>query len=224
MADAERSIEDAVAKTHVIRNEVMRTLMTSQSWPEQALTEMATVASGSTPSRTRADFWSSGVVPWVRTAEINFSTISDTAERITWSAVRETGLRVFPSGTVLLAMYGEGVTRGRSAILGVEATVNQAAAAIVCEKQLLVPQFLFHWLESNYRELRKIGHGSNQTNLNASLVESIRLPLPPLEMQHQVVNHLATFDAQLSANTHELNKLRQLKLGLVDDVLAGNSR
>ncbi|MER8085319.1 restriction endonuclease subunit S [Streptomyces sp. NPDC094048] len=214
-------IQESITKTRVVRREVARVLMGGIEWTEKSIGELATVGSGGTPSRKREDFWNSGVVPWVRTSEINFSEISETAERITPSAVSETGLRIFPAGTVLVAMYGEGVTRGRSAILTTEATVNQAAAAIVCDKNRLEFRYLYYWLESSYQKIRKIGQGSNQTNLNASLVSSIRLPVPSLDEQRRVASQLGAFDARLAADASELNKLSQLKSALVGDLLSG---
>ncbi len=220
----EKTIEASLAKTRTVRSETARALMAAIDSPDESIGEFATVGSGGTPSRKRSEFWDFGSVPWVRTAEINFSEISDTVERITPSAVAETGLKVFPRGTVLVAMYGEGATRGRSAILATEATVNQAAAAIVCDARQLDHRYLYYWLESSYAEIRKIGQGSHQTNLNASLVESIRLPVPALDEQRRIASRLGTFDARLAADSEELAKLRYLKGGLTDDLLSGRAR
>ncbi|MBW8799274.1 MAG: restriction endonuclease subunit S [Streptomyces sp.] len=218
----ERAIETAIAKARLIREEVARILLAHRNAPIVTIADVAVVGSGSTPSRSRSDYWSGGTVSWVRTAEICFDIINETAERVTAKAVEETGLRVYPPGSVLLAMYGEGVTRGRSAVLGVAATVNQAAAAIVCDPQKIDYRYLRYWLEGHYEEIRKIGQGSNQTNLNGALVAAIRLPLPSIEAQRWMVAPVEAFDARLKSDTSELQKLRTLRRGIVGNLLSRN--
>ncbi|MFE9608543.1 restriction endonuclease subunit S [Streptomyces sp. NPDC006012] len=220
LGEQERAIKEAIAKLRLIRREVGRALLASPDVEAVALGEAAAVGSGTTPSRSRPEFWTEGVVPWVRTAEINFDVIHRTAEHLTVKAVDEAGLRVYPPGTVVLAMYGEGVTRGRSAVLGIHATVNQAAAAIVCNPQRLDYRYLYHWLEVHYEEIRKIGQGSNQTNLNSALVAEIRLALPPVEEQRCIVARVEAFDTKLKSDRLELDKLRTLRRGIMDDMLS----
>lgn len=224
LTEVEYSIDAAIAKTRLIRGELLHLLTRRQGWPERPLGDVATITSGSTPSRTSAEFWSAGRIPWVKTAEISFSVISDTSERVTQSAVAAANLKIFPKNTVLVAMYGEGVTRGRSAILGVDATINQAAAAISCDPTMLDYRYLYYWLESSYSDIRKIGQGSNQKNLSASLLGGMKLPVPSLADQRQVVQAVLTFDARLSLDLDKRTKLRKLKQGLADDLLTGHVR
>ncbi|GHH13403.1 restriction endonuclease subunit S [Streptomyces lanatus] len=224
LAEEERAIEASIAKGRLIRGEIMRKRLHDREGDWVAVGDVAVVSSGSTPSRSRKEYWSGGTVPWVRTAEINFSVINESGEYVTRKAVADTGLRVYPPGTVLLAMYGEGVTRGRTAILGVEATVNQAAAAIVCDPLRLNYRYLYYWLENSYDEIRKIGQGSNQTNLNGALVGSIRLPLPTVEVQQDLVAPIQAFDRKLAADAEELVKLRMFKQALTGDLLSGRVR
>ncbi|MCF2538160.1 restriction endonuclease subunit S [Streptomyces sp. FB2] len=224
IAEEERAIETSIAKSRLIRGEIMRKALTGRDADWVEVSDVAVVSSGSTPSRSRKDYWSNGTVPWVRTAEINFSVINETGECVTRKAVADTGLRTYPPGTVLLAMYGEGVTRGRTGLLGVEAAVNQATAAIVCDPLRLNSQYLYYWLENSYDEIRKIGQGSNQTNLNGALVGSISLPLPAVEEQQDLIAPIQAFDRKLAADAEELAKLRMFKQGLTDDLLSGKVR
>lgn len=224
LAEEEQAVEVLIRKSRLVRGEIVRAALFGQQVASVAIRDVAAVSSGSTPSRSRGEYWSGGTVPWVRTAEINFNVITEAGECVTSKAVADTGLRVYPRGTVLLAMYGEGVTRGRSAILGVEATTNQAAAAIVCDPRRIDHQYLHYWLEGSYGEIRKIGQGSNQTNLNGSLVGVIRLPLPSVDEQRRLVAPIEAFDRKLAADTLELSKLRTFKQGLTDDLLSGKVR
>ncbi|GHJ31552.1 type I restriction endonuclease MjaXP subunit S [Streptomyces hygroscopicus subsp. sporocinereus] len=224
LLDAEQSIRASITKRRVLRSEVMRHLFRDAEFPSVPLGQVAKVSSGSTPSRSRADYWESGNIPWVRTAEVNFSVITETAERVTQSAVTHTGLKIHPKNTVLLAMYGEGVTRGRSAVLGINASVNQATAAIFCDTNRLDYRYLHYWLELNYEEIRKIGHGSNQTNLSGSLVGALQVPLPTLPEQRKVVEPLQVLDKNISVDAEKLSKLHSLKEAITDDLLSGKVR
>lgn len=122
------------------------------------------------------------------------------------------------------AEQGEGVTRGRSAVLGLEAAINQATAAIVCDPTKVDNWYLYRRLESNYSDIRKIGQGSNQTDLSGSLVRSIFLPLPSLPEQRRLVAPIEAFDRKLAIDRDELGKIRTLKQGLADDLLSGKVR
>ncbi|MFE3183225.1 restriction endonuclease subunit S [Streptomyces violascens] len=180
--------------------------------------DIATITSGSTPARARDEFWG-GEFPWVRTGEINFDEITHTSENVTESALRNANLKVFPRGTVLVAMYGDGATRGRSAILGIEATVNQATAAIICNPRFIDSRFLFYFLEHKYEEIRKISQGSNRSNLNASLIGQIMVATPPVEEQRRIVDFL-TAESDMERSIEEsIEKNRRVRLGILLEAL-----
>jgi len=98
-------------------------------WDMQQIKDFARISSGSTPSRNNSTYWN-GNIPWVTTGELECGYIEKTRENITGRALSETSLKLYPRGTLLMAMYGQGKTRGTVAKLGIEATVNQACAAI----------------------------------------------------------------------------------------------
>lgn len=178
------------------------------------LGEVASIASGSTPSRARAEFWG-GHIPWVKTGEVNFGVISRTEESVTAAAVNAAKLKVFPRNTILVAMYGEGATRGRSAILGIEAATNQATAAINCHPQHMDYRYLYYFLEHNYEEVRKIGQGSNQTNLSTTSIEKLLVPNPYLPEQLRIVAALDTVADAARAIEAEIAKLRKMRQGIL---------
>src|SRR5580704_17304369 len=113
------------------------------------IADVARTASGTTPSRARKDYWQPATVPWVKTGEIFFSPIHHTEESVSQLALAECSLPLLPSGTVLVAMYGQGKTRGQSAVLEVEATTNQACFAIL-PSETFVPEYLQYWLRLSY--------------------------------------------------------------------------
>ena len=146
------------------------------------------VSSGSTPSRNdEANF--GGKIHWVKTTEVRGEVINDTEEKVTEQGAKSARLKLYPKGTVLVAMYGQGVTRGKVAILGISATVNQACAAIVPSSEIH-PVFLFHQLRQKYDELRSLGRGGNQPNLNGELVKNFEIDVPPRDKQDQFVKRM----------------------------------
>jgi len=104
-------------------------IVVSPNWPAVTVGDIASIRSGGTPDRSNDSYWG-GNIPWVKTGQIDFNVIDSADEFITQAGMVNSAARLFPAGTILMAMYGQGVTRGRVAILGIEATTNQACAAI----------------------------------------------------------------------------------------------
>lgn len=167
-----------------------------EAWNIEALSRNHIVSTGSTPSRSNDAYWLGGDVPWVKTAEVNYSVISSTSEHITSKALAETSVRLYPAGTLLLAMYGQGVTRGKVAKLGIEATCNQACAAIQSLDAKVDSDFLRYFLEWRYEEIRGKAHGGQQQNLNLDIVRALTIAYPEdIEEQRQIVEVLSAIDA-----------------------------
>ncbi len=147
---------------------------------------IARVYSGGTPNRKKPEFWN-GHIPWIKTAEVAYNVIYETEERITQEGLNTSATKLIPKNSVLVAMYGQGVTRGRTAITGIEAACNQACAVIEPSKDFLA-EFIFFYLEYKYDELRDLAHGANQKNLNLGMIRSFKIPNFPISMQLEVVN------------------------------------
>ena len=118
---------------------------TFNSWTKVLLGEIAKLSSGGTPSRSVPAYWN-GTIPWVTTTKINFETILDADEYITPLGLKNSSTKIFPQGTLLMAMYGQGATRGRVGFLGIDAAVNQACACIEPAKDVSA-NYLFYYLE-----------------------------------------------------------------------------
>ncbi|HGJ3667697.1 TPA: restriction endonuclease subunit S [Streptococcus pneumoniae] len=162
-------------------------------FPKYKIGEKFEVSSGSTPSRDNKLYWDSGTINWVKTTEVINREITETEEKITKFALENTSLKLFPVDTILIAMYGQGQTRGRSAILKVESTSNQACGAIFPNK-IDNPVFIWHQLMLRYSELRELGRGGNQPNLNGQLIKNFELIFPPLALQNEFADFVALVD------------------------------
>lgn len=176
--------------------------------PERAAPEMvplgavSAISSGSTPKRSNGALYG-GTTPWVKTGEVNNEVIESTEEHLTDEGVRHARLKIYPPGSILVAMYGQGATRGRVGLLGVRATTNQACAVIEPNDRIL-PEFMFDQLKFSYQRLRGEGRGGNQPNLNGKLVASFPVYVPDLQMQLDYCRKRASLDRSRSSMKAQL--------------------
>lgn len=165
-----------------------------KDWKIAKIGDIACVQTGSTPSRENESYYL-GNIPWVKTTEVQNCRIRETEEHISEEAITNSNCKLFPVNTILVAMYGQGKTRGQVARLDIDATTNQACAAILpCGN--LNPSFLFYLLLVSYEPLRNIAVGCNQKNLNLSLIKNYQAILPPLSLQNQFAAQIEAIEAQ----------------------------
>ena len=161
------------------------------SWVAAPIGCLVDVATGATPLRKRRDYYEHGTVPWVKSAAVNADRITHVEEFITETALRETNAKLFPPGTLLIAMYGEGATRGKVAELAVPAATNQALAALIFDDRTdALRPFLKLVLKSLYSENREASAGGVQPNLSLGMIRAIRVPLPPIREQQEIVRQV----------------------------------
>lgn len=196
--------------------------MLPDGWRRSTLGEIARITSGGTPDRSEPSYWG-GSVPWVTTGEIQFNTITDTAEKITEAGLKNSSAKLFPPGTLLMAMYGQGKTRGQIAKLAIEACTNQNSAAILLHEGH-DPDFYFHFLSWKYDEIRDFGHSGGVSHLNAGLLKQIAVPVAPIREQLRVAAVLATWDAAANTTARLLTKSEEQKAALSQSLLGVTSR
>ena len=196
-------------------------IVVSSAWPVVQVGDVASIRSGGTPDRSNAEYWG-GTIPWVKTGQIDFNVIQSAEEFITQAGLENSAARMFPAGTILMAMYGQGVTRGRVAILGIGAATNQACAAIEVKSRETDRDFLYWLLAGKYEELRAMSEsrGGNQSNLNAQLIRDVKVPLPNLETQRAIVAEIEAEQALVSAN-RELIRRMEAKVKVAIDRVWG---
>ena len=168
------------------------------AWEKKRLGDICRITSGGTPSRTNKDYWENGDIPWVKTTELQNNELKSTEEFITQKGLNESSAKIVPKDTILLAMYGQGKTRGMTAYLNFEATTNQACACILpSEDKNIYTKYIWKFLIGNYENIRNLAIGCNQPNLNSAMVKSIEIPLPPLAEQQRIVGHLDSLRAKV---------------------------
>lgn len=159
------------------------------NWVWCRLGEIGKIKIGSTPSRHEPSFWK-GNIPWVSSGEVANNFIYDTKEKITKVGFDNTSLSVYPKGSVLVAMIGQGKTRGQTSILKIDAATNQNVAGIIIEHTYLLSEFLWYFFLSRYEITRESASGGNQPALNGTKINNTLFPFPPLSEQIRIVKKL----------------------------------
>ena len=140
---------------------------------------------GGTPSRKTPSYWNGGI-PWISSGEVANCRITQTRETISQDGLANSNAKLYPAGTVLIAMIGEGKTRGQSAILDIEASTNQNVAGVLADSSFVSPEYLWRWALAQYETTRAVGRGGNQPALNGQKVRELMIPIPPLEEQRYI--------------------------------------
>jgi len=162
-----------------------------EGWKWRKIEDIATVGTGATPLKGNKKYYEGGKIAWVTSGALNDEFVKVATDYVTDIAIRETNLSVYPKNTLLLAMYGEGKTRGKCSELQIEACTNQAIAAIHFKNHdIRVKTFLKNFLLKNYNDIRRLSSGGVQPNLNLGIVKKTLFPFPPFEEQQQVVIEL----------------------------------
>lgn len=159
--------------------------VSDESWEEKKLGDICKIGSGGTPSRKHEEYYN-GNIPWIKTGELAWNVITESEEYITEEAVANSSAKMHFAGSVLVAMYGQGLTRGKAAILGINATTNQAVCALQ-PLELLTSEFLFYYFMKNYWQFREEAVGGNQPNYSAKMISNWFINLPSLPEQHEIV-------------------------------------
>ncbi len=187
-------------------------------WEVKKLSSFANVSSGGTPNRDVSSYWN-GSIPWITTSQIDFNIIKEANEFITEEGLNSSAAKLFKAGNLLMAMYGQGKTRGKIAILGIDATTNQACATILLNKGVL-REYVFFNLSGRYDEIRNLSNTGGQENLSGDLIKKIQIPLPPLPEQTAIANVLSDTDSLIQALGNKIAKKQLIKKGAMQKLLS----
>ena len=173
-----------------------------ENWVWVRLENVASWGSGGTPSRKHEEYYN-GDILWIKTGELNNGWIYDTEEKITDEGLKKSSAKLFPTNSVLIAMYG--ATIGKVAILGVPATTNQACACAVCNQSLLY-MYLFYYCISQKNVFIEKGKGGAQPNISQIILKQHPIPLPPLSEQQRIVERIEELFAKLDEAKERLQE------------------
>ncbi|MCT3926600.1 restriction endonuclease subunit S [Elizabethkingia anophelis] len=192
----------------------------TEEWETKKLGEISSVSSGGTPSRANPLYWD-GDIPWISTTLIDFNLIEKSEEYITQEGLENSSAKLFPIGTLLMAMYGQGKTRGKVAILNIEATTNQACGAIITNEEVLNSFFAFQNLVKRYDEIRDLSNQGSQENLSGGIIKGIKITFPKLSEQIKITSFLSLIDERIQTQNKIIEELKLLKNTLSKKIISG---
>jgi type I restriction enzyme S subunit len=167
--------------------DIFNNKMSKYEWVE--LSRIADVSTGATPLRSNKKYFENGTIPWITSGALNELFVTKADEYITELALEETNAKIFPKNTLLIALYGEGKTRGKVSEQLIEAATNQACAAIIFKEAYSHHRaFVKLFLRKNYEDIRKLSSGGVQPNLNLSIIKKTKVPLPPINVERDLLD------------------------------------
>ena len=153
---------------------------------------------GGTPDKGNDAYWEDGEIPWLNSGAVNDGYITQPSELITREGFANSSAKWIPKDALVMALAGQGKTKGMVAQLGIETTCNQSMAAIIPDRRL-APRYLYWWLTANYQNIRNLAGGEARDGLNLDLLGSIPCPLPPMSEQEAVARFLDAKAAEIDA-------------------------
>ncbi len=197
-----------------------------EDWTVSLLGELSHCSSGTTPSRSLYErYFRNGVIPWVKTLDLTNAPIGQTSECVTVTALKETSLCLYPIGTVIVAMYGGFHQIGRTGLLRIPATVNQALTAIRPISNALVPEYLLATLNHRVTYWRGVASSSRKDpNITGNDIRRFPIAYPRPHEQRAIAGALSDADAWIESLEQLIAKKRQLKQGAMQELLTGQTR
>jgi len=183
----------------------MDTLQLPRDWKKVKLGEVCHTTSGGTPSRRELKYYT-GNIPWVKSGELDRGIITDTEEKISEEAIKNSSAKVFPKGTLLIALYG--ATIGKLAFLGVDAATNQAICGIY-KNENIDSHFLYNYLFYKKQKLVNQGIGGAQPNISQTILKNLDIPLPPKPTQQAIVSKIEELFSELDKGIENLHTAQQ---------------
>lgn len=193
------------------------------TWATARLSDVAKIQTGGTPSRADPMNWAQGTIPWITTSEVNGGRIREAKQHITAKGLATSSAKIVPAGAVLVAMIGQGRTRGQVALLELPAATNQNSAALIPSAKI-ESEFLHQYLKFRYVAVRALSNSSGQGNLNASLIGGFHVPVPPLPEQRKIAEILRTWDDAIELVEAHVSKLQMRRSWIRMTVLTGRVR
>ena len=171
------------------------------------LGDLFKITSGGTPSKKNNEFYDGGSIPWIKTGDLKVKYINSSSEYITELAVEKSSAKLFPRGTVLIAMYG--ATIGATSILNIEATTNQACCAFLPNNKIKA-EYLYYFFIANKEKIVSMGVGGAQPNISATILKEIKIPFSSLEKQISIVNLLDKAQELINKRKEQIEALDEL--------------
>lgn len=195
-------------------------------WCLAKVQQLCDVRTGATPLKSNNKYYFNGHIPWITSGSLNNLFVREPDGFITELAIKETNVKIIPMGSLLIAMYGEGKTRGKISELIIDAAVNQAIAALVFTNEFcLLKPYIKIYFQKSYNETRSLALGGVQPNLNLSLIKNTCIPVPPINEQRLIVSEVeritTLIDELFSSIANTLSQIHRLRQSILERAFTG---
>ena len=188
----------------------------TDAWEQRKVSEVAEICAGGTPSTGIEKYWHPKEIPWLSSGEVHKKYITYTDNKISVEGLNNSSARMIPANSVLIALAGQGKTRGTVAINRISLTTNQSIAAMIFSKEI-VPEFVFCNLENRYEEIRRMSSGDgSRGGLNKQIVGEIEIPYTSKEEQAKIGAYFSKLDHLITLHQRELEKLQNIKKSMLE--------
>lgn len=167
------------------------------------------VTSGGTPKSSIKEYYEPKQIPWLKTKEVNYCRIYETESYISKDGLDNSSAKMIPQNSVIVAMYGQGDTAGRVAINKIPLTTNQACCNLIIDETKAYYEFVYYQLVTLYKKMVSLKNGGAQPNLNAAIIKSIEIKLPPLKTQRYIADILSAYDDLIENNQKQIKLLEE---------------
>jgi type I restriction enzyme S subunit len=187
-------------------------------WVANKVGKIADVTAGGTPSTLKKEYWD-GDIRWMNSGDLNLKRVCEVANRITELGLTKSSTKFIPKHSILIGLAGQGKTRGTTAMNMVELCVNQSIGAILPNRDLYVPDFLYHNLDNRYDELRKLSTGDGgRGGLNLQIIKTLDIILPSLPEQTKIANFVSDIDEKINLLKEKKSLLEEYKKGIMQKI------
>ncbi|AVF36348.1 restriction endonuclease subunit S [Rahnella sikkimica] len=224
--------EHLIGNSQQQKKSLMQSLLTGKKrlpgfegeWNYTRLGEISLLTAGATPLTSKKEYWD-GDIPWMNSGEINLKKVYEVTGRITELGLSNSSAKILPRDCLLIALAGQGKTRGTVALNKIELCTNQSIAAAIFNPQKAYAEFIYQNMDSRYSELRSLSGGDGgRGGLNLSILRSVEINLPPLPEQQKIAAVLTAADNEIELLQKKLAFLKQEKAALMQQLLTGKRR
>ena len=195
-----------------------------EHWDAVSLKWVSNIYSGGTPSKNKPEYWTNGTIPWLNSGTVNQWDITEASEYITEEALSNSSAKWIPEKAILMALAGQGKTKGMVAQVQFKCTCNQSMGVIIPNNKI-DNRFLLYWLKRNYQNIRNLGGGDKRDGINLEMIGGIPIPFFSVSEQTEIVEHIenesARIDAKIAKAEKYINLLTEYRTALISEVVTG---
>ena len=234
------NVDALIEKNKELKKGLMQTLLTKgightkfkkteigeipEEWEVKRVGDITEIKTGGTPSTKCEEYWKDGRIPWMVSGDVNKGIINSVDGRITESGMNNSAAKLLPKDTVMIALNGQGKTKGTVAYLNIEVTCNQSLAGFLPKEEKFYSKYLFYNLQNRYSEIRGLTGDGARNGLNLGILRDILIPLPSIEEQRRTASILSQIDEKIEEYENKKQKLEEIKKGLMQQLLTGKLR